>query len=101
MTVWRFYFETNVYYNILLLPLFLANWDSATSNFDQDKYSSTKTVDSLLLKPVQFSADVYNHYDMKQRSLFIAPLVVIYCRELALHHRPQGATWNKGLHHLK
>ena len=41
---------------------------------------------------VQFSADVYNHYDMKQRSLFIAPLVVIYCRELALHHRPQGAT---------
>ena len=52
-------------------------------------------------RPVQFSADVDNHYDMMQRSLFIAPLVVIYCRELALHHRPQGATWNKGLHHLK
>ena len=46
----------------------------------------------LLVEPVQFSADVDNHYDMKQRSLFIAPLVVIYCRELALHHRPQGAT---------
>ena len=46
----------------------------------------------LLARPVQFSADVYNHYVMKQRSLFIAPLVVIYCRELALHHRPQGAT---------
>ena len=46
----------------------------------------------LVLRPVQFSADVDNHYDMKQRSLFIAPLVVIYCRELALHHRPQGAT---------
>ena len=55
----------------------------------------------FLFFPVQFSADVDNHYDMKQRSLFIAPLVVIYCRELALHHRPQGATWNKGLHHLK
>ena len=46
----------------------------------------------LCFNPVQFSADVYNHYEIKQRSLFIAPLVVIYCRELALHHRPQGAT---------
>ena len=31
---------------------------------------------NILITPVQFSADVYNHYDMKQRSLFIAPLVV-------------------------
>ena len=56
---------------------------------------------NYLVEPVQFSADVYNHYDMKQRSLFIAPLVVIYCREFDHHHRPQGATANKGHHHRK
>ena len=31
---------------------------------------------SFMSISVQFSADVYNHYDMKQRSIFIASLVV-------------------------